>query len=273
MQRIAIHSVPRSGSTWLGSIFDSSSEVMFRFQPLFSYAFKSFLSDTSSRTEILQFFDDISQSTDDFITQKSERNEGLIPIFTKTRPTTIVYKEVRYHHILKNMLKEDEEIKAIGLIRNPMSVINSWLNAPKEFKKELGWEVDEEWKYAPAKNLDKPEEFNGYMKWKEVALLFNQLEQEYPERFKIIRYDRLLENTTAEVNKLFNFCDLEVSQQTSDFINLSGSVAKEGAYSVFRNNQTDDRWKKDLPPNIIEQIRVDLKGTFLETYIQPIENR
>ena len=45
MKRIAIHSVPRSGSSWLGQILNSSLKVCFRFQPLFSYAFKDYLNE------------------------------------------------------------------------------------------------------------------------------------------------------------------------------------------------------------------------------------
>ena len=59
MQRIAIHSVPRSGSTWLGQIFNSSSLVIYKYQPLFSYAFKGRLSPQSTNNKIVQFFDEI----------------------------------------------------------------------------------------------------------------------------------------------------------------------------------------------------------------------
>ncbi|NJL77038.1 MAG: hypothetical protein HC892_20515 [Saprospiraceae bacterium] len=79
-------------------------------------------------------------------------------------------------------MNQDKGVKIVGLIRNPLSVINSWLKAPKEFKRELGWNELEEWRYAPSKNLDRKEEFNGFEKWKEVALLFIQLQQVYPEK-------------------------------------------------------------------------------------------
>src|SRR5690606_12113388 len=153
-----IHSVPRSGSTWLGSIFNSHPQVVFRYQPLFSYAFKGALTPQSSEAEITDFFKQIANSNDDFINQKEGIGKGIIPKFSKNhQPTHICYKEVRYHHILSNLLKKDEEIKVIGLVRNPLAVIHSWLNAPKEFKKELGWKIEEEWQFAPKKNLDKPE--------------------------------------------------------------------------------------------------------------------
>ena len=39
---ISIHGVPRSGTSWLGQILDSSPKVRYKFQPLFSYAFKKY---------------------------------------------------------------------------------------------------------------------------------------------------------------------------------------------------------------------------------------
>ena len=59
MQYVAIHSVPRSGSTWLGQIFNSHPKVNFRYQPLFSYAFKDYLNEASSSEDIEAFFKNI----------------------------------------------------------------------------------------------------------------------------------------------------------------------------------------------------------------------
>ena len=61
MKRIAIHSVPRSGSSWLGQILNSSPKVCFRFQPLFSYAFKDYLNEKSSQEDIMTFFEQIAK--------------------------------------------------------------------------------------------------------------------------------------------------------------------------------------------------------------------
>ena len=56
MHKIALHSVPRSGSTWLGEILNSSENVKYCFQPLFSYKFKNFLDERSSKDDINNFF-------------------------------------------------------------------------------------------------------------------------------------------------------------------------------------------------------------------------
>ncbi|MFW6272216.1 MAG: sulfotransferase domain-containing protein [bacterium] len=268
MKKIAIHSVPRSGSTWLGSILDSSPKVAYRFQPLFSYTHKSQLSESSSAEDIQKFFDDILNTDDDFVLQKEAIYKNLVPTFTKSTITHLVYKEVRYHNILKNLLKKDKEIKVLGIVRNPMAVINSWLNAPKEFKKELGWKVMEEWRYAPKKNLEKPEEFNGYEKWKEVAYLFEKLKNIYPDRFYLVKYDDLLKNTLNMVKDLFSFCELELEEQTIDFINKSKNIDKSNEkYSVYRTKYSDNQWENELPKEIVSEIRKDISKSSLSKYL------
>jgi len=269
LKRIALHSAPRSGSTWLGEILNSNEKTVYKLQPLFSYAFKDRLNENSSKDEIILFFKELALKKDNFLDQTDKKEKGIIPIFNKNKSSNfIIYKEVRYHQILRNLLEKDEDIIVIGLIRNPLSVINSWLRAPKEFKKELGWNELEEWRYAPKKNLDKSEEFNGFEKWKEVTLLFEELQIEFTNRFYLLKYDDLLNNTEHEVNKLFSFCGLELTRQTLSFINKSTNTDRSTeAYSVFRNNQTDDKWKSQLNPKIISDIQKDLIGTKLEKYL------
>ena len=41
MNLISLNSCPRSGSTWLQSIFEADPNIKTVYQPLFSYAFKN----------------------------------------------------------------------------------------------------------------------------------------------------------------------------------------------------------------------------------------
>lgn len=266
MQFIAIHSVPRSGSTWLGNIFNSHPQVSFKYQPLFSYAFKGYLSEKSSRDEITKFFTRIMKSDDGFINQSEAFERGLIPEFNKTEITHICYKEVRYHYILENMIEQIPDCKVILLIRNPLSVIYSWLNAPKEFRPDLGWIAEEEWLNAPKKNQNKPEEYNGYMKWKEVANMFLDLKSKYANNVQIVEYSMLIKNPKLLVRKLFDFTNLDFNSNTEEFIDLSTTRNEEDAYSVFKNKSEDDNWKL-LPKEITEYVITDLKGTNLEQFL------
>ena len=259
MIKIAIHSVPRSGSTWVGNIFNSHPKVNFNFQPLFSYALKDCLADDSSKEIIDNFFIKLRETNDPFIKQHKNIERGIIPEFKKElNQTHVVYKEVRYHNILNNLMTTDSDVIVIGLIRNPFATISSWLDAPKEFRKELGWIKDDEWLDAPQKNMGKKEEFNGYNKWKEVTRLFLKLKASYPQRFYILNYDDLLENLNEIVLDLFKFCDLSMTTQTSKFLHNSTSKNNLDSYSVFKKKENDDSWKSNLSPSIIKQIKEDV---------------
>lgn len=268
MQRIAIHSAPRSGSTWLGALFDAHPEVIYKFQPLFSYAFKDYLDENSNRDLIREFFDRISVAKDDFLDQTKSKELGLVPSFKKIAPKAIVYKEVRYHHILENMMVKDKEMYVIGLVRNPLAVINSWWKAPKEFKTDLGWKFEEEWLQATLKNLDKKEEFNGYNKWKEVAYLFLELQEKYPDRFHLLKYQDLLFDTTLEIKKISNFLKLPMSIEQENFVEQSKSQHNKDAYGVFKVKIDDHDWEGQLPLHIVEFIAKDIKGTPLEQFLE-----
>lgn len=268
MIKVAIHSVPRSGSTWLGNIFNSHSKVSFKMQPLFSYAFKDYLSPNSSLKDINTFFNLIYTSDDAFINQKDAIENGLIPNFNKEEQLThICYKEVRYHHILENLLEKSQDIKLILLVRNPLSVIHSFKNAPKEFRKEEGWIFKKEWKDAPSKNLNKPEEFYGYNKWKETSTLFLKLKNSFPDNVKLITYSNLLTNTEKMVKDIFEFVSLDLDQQTKKFISQSKSKNSNDPYSVFKIKNVDNEWENNLPVEIIDYIINDLKGTNLNQFL------
>ena len=208
-------------------------------------------------SEIKEFFYCLLNTADPFLDQKEEKKKGIIPAFQKQEIKAVVYKGVRYHYILFNLLKKRQDVKVISLLRSPFAVINSWVKAPKEFRRDLGWKIEEEWRFAPLKNQNRPEEFNGYEKWKEVAFLFLKLKEEFPERVYIVLYEKMLRNPLEEVNAIFQFSDLELHQQTIDFIKSSTSSNKKDAYSVYKKKEQDDAWKTELPRYIIEGIKND----------------
>lgn len=268
LQKIAIHGVPRSGTTWLGEILNSNEQVIYKYQPLFSYAFKSYLDEQSDAKRIAQFFAAIAQTPDTFMDQTEQRARGDLPVFLKSTPTHIVYKEVRYHHILANLLQQDPEVKLIALIRNPLAVMASWLAAPREFRRDLGWVVDEEWRNAPSKNENKPEGFYGFEKWKEAAYLFQALAKQYPQRVTVLSYNALLTRPEEETQRLCDFVGLPFTAQMRQFLQSSRAETKDDTYSVFRVRQQDDGWKTKLDNNIANAIRADLAGSALAGYLE-----
>jgi hypothetical protein len=265
---LAIHSVPRSGSTWLGELFNSHPNVVYAYQPMFSYAFRERLTLHSSSEDIDMFFKDLEKTKDEFINQIDARKAGKLPVFkNKEECKAIVYKEVRFHHLIKHLLVTSKDLKLVGLVRNPLAVINSWFNAPREFRKDLDWQIDEEWQFAPKKNLYKDEEFFGYEKWKEVADLFLKVEKKYPNRFRLVKYSDLMEDTEEVIKNLFSFVGLDMNNNTIEFIKQSKQKNIDDTYSVYRTQQVDDKWKTQLKSNIVDYITYDLKDTELEKFL------
>ncbi|MFN3875509.1 MAG: sulfotransferase, partial [Flavobacteriales bacterium] len=144
LHAIAIHGAPRSGTSWLGEIFKSSPKVAYRYQPLFSYAFKGRLSPASTAEEIEAFYRDLWATDDPFVLQRDPR---IHPDHPQAAPaadaTHLVYKEVRYHHIVHNLLDRSPITRLVAIIRDPRAVIDSWMRAPSEFK--AGWDIMREW--------------------------------------------------------------------------------------------------------------------------------
>ena len=265
MKKFAIFGVPRCGSSWLSQIFNSHPGVAMRFQPLFSYEYKGRLSANSSAREMLDFFDKIYKSNDAFVLMTSALHKNY-PNFSKSSiPTHIAFKETRYLHIIQNILQRCSEIKIIGIVRNPLATLASWMQAPKEFHPE--WDIYEEWRKAPSKNQNRPEEFFGFDKWKEVAEQFIYFESQYPNQFKMLRYEQLNSKSVEITTDFFKFCGLQIHPQVLKFIESSKSVHDANPYSVFRAKANDQQWRYILPEDIVQEIRQEINGTILQTFL------
>jgi hypothetical protein len=263
MHKIAIHSVPRSGSTWLGEILNSSINVKYCFQPLFSYKFKGFLDERSPKEDIDNFFSMLNDTDDEFICQNSQRAVGTLPNFEKLSFTThVIYKEVRYHHILENLISEDNEIKLVLLIRNPIEVMNSWINAPKEFDKS--WNLDKELLNAGHKNQGRKENFYGLNAWIQTTKLFERLAKNHSQRVVLINYSSLQNNLIQTVRDLFGFCNLELTNSTNSFLNESIEKKVSDTYSVFRGGKQSQITLND---KLIEKIIKHVSDAELSHYI------
>ena len=266
MKKIGIFGTPRSGTSWLGHIFNSHPDVAQRFQPLFSYGHKSCLTASSSAEEIQSFFEEILYSSDAFATMTA-KTQMEYPIFQKTElPTHIVFKETRYLHIVENILARCSDVKIVGIVRNPLAVLASWVTAPKEFHAD--WVIHNEWRNAPSKNQNRPEEFFGFDKWKESTLAFLRFENQFPQQFLLVRYDELNRTPLPTTKNIFDFCELKVCAQVEDFLVASKSRHDSDPYSVYRAKASDDRWQSILPDEIVKQIKLEIKNTPLDIFLQ-----
>lgn len=266
MKKIGMFGPPRSGTSWLAHIFNSHPFVALRFQPLFSYGHKGSLSPSSDLNEIQRFFSDIERSSDKYVLMRTDSQKNYPVFFKEKAPTHLVFKETRYLNIMRNLLETDSDVLLVGIIRNPLATLASWVRAPKEFSPS--WVFAEEWRYASKKNQGQEEEYFGFEKWKIAAEEFVSFESDYPDRFRLIKYEDLRANTFSVVSQLFEFCGLSVNDATHAFITNSKSHHDEDPYSVYRAGVNDDKWKSILPQSIVDQVISELEGTDLERFLE-----
>jgi hypothetical protein len=262
MNKIGILGAPRSGTSWISQIFNSHPNVILRFQPLFSFKHKGALANNSKNIEIDNFFIDILNTTDEFALMNSPMFNKF-PKFNKREIASIAFKETKYLDVSIALLK-NSNTKVVVIVRNPLSVLASWIKAPKEF--EADWNVLDEWRKAPSKNQG-PEDYYGFDKWVESTLMFHSLAKQYPNQCLIVNYAQLKTNTQPVVENMFGFCGLSVDSQTRNFIIDSKSRHDDDPYSVYRSKSTDEAYKSILPKSIIDTVTTELTGTSLEKYI------
>lgn len=249
MNVISIHSVPRSGSSWLLSIFDSCVDTKCVYQPLFSYAFKNKINENSSKRDFDEFIEELKETKDDFCCMKTNyhtndgKNKPLT--FNKEENKYLIMKHVTHHYLIEKFIEFNKNIKIIGLIRNPENVIESQMKAKHENL--------EDWLNGTDKNTVK-ENYFGFNKWLELNKYFMELKKKYPKNVYLINYEDLLKNTEIEIEKIFQFCGLELKKSTIDFINVSLSKNDEYDYSVCRNKDTIINRKCNIDINIIKYI-------------------
>jgi hypothetical protein len=269
---IAIHGAPRSGTSWLGQLFNSSEHVAYRYQPMFSYAFKDRITGQSSAEDLDHFFKDLLITEDDFVLQRGSASlSGYCLEFPKAEVTHLAYKEVRYHDLLENLLQNCHRLSLIALIRDPRAVMHSWFNAPKEF--ERGWNPSDEWRYGQQKNDGKTENWYGFQRWKELAQLFLALKSAYPLRVEIVRYESLVADPVRVLSHLYQTVGLQMTRQVESFLAESRARNDDQPYGVFRSDRNTTRaWIDLLPTEISNAIESDLDGTLLQQFMLALDS-
>ena len=100
------------------------------------------------------------------------------------------------------------------------------------------------------------------LKWIEVAHLFENLRQKYPQQFLLVEYRDLVDNRNLVVKHLFDFLDLDYTEQTEKF--LHGKFDIQGTYSVMKSSSS----KVSLPEDIIHKIITEVSRAGLSHYIK-----
>lgn len=262
---VGIHGAPRSGTSWLGQLFNSSDQVAYRYQPFFSHAFRGRIDEHSDSRDVENFMLDLLASEDAFVLQTGKGNIAARELrFEKGDVTHLVYKEVRFHHLLPVLLDSMPTSRYIGIVRDPRAVLASWFHAPREFSSE--WSPSREWRTAARKNNGLEENWYGFERWRELARLFLELEQSHPGRFRVVRYEHLVREPLDTVRSLFEFCGLPLRGQTERFIQASTTSDDGDPYGVHRMpGRARDEIR--LPAGVDRAIRSELEGTGLSGFL------
>ncbi|MFW6046522.1 MAG: sulfotransferase family protein [Candidatus Woesearchaeota archaeon] len=265
---VSIHGAPRSGTTWLGQIIDSSPEIRYKYQPLFSESFKDAINVGSTKKEMLETLENIYLKEDEFLDREKQKKTGIHKRFPqkKEQPPYLAIKHVRYHYLIPHFLNTLENIKVIGIVRHPCGVLNSWRKAPREFLPEHNFY--DNWRFAQDRSHFRPEEYYGFHRWIELTKMFLEMQKNFPEKFKLLRYENLVKFPAEETQKIFYFCSLPYPQQTEEFLNESTSLFDEDTYSVYKGGKKLDDWKEELNYEIIKTVYRELEDTEFKDFLK-----
>jgi hypothetical protein len=263
----AITGMPRSGTSWIGQIVDSSPDVRYRMSPLFSYEFKNQIRQGATRDDWLKVLRGAYVSANDFMSQTTRRKAGEYPTFEtkQANPSLLVIKYNRFQNLTEEMLELLPEMKVLAVVRHPCGAMHSWLTATKEFPPDA--DPLKHWRSGAAKKSGYGD-FFGFDDWCWVTRLHTRLAHERPQQFRLVRYDEFVDDVENQTRTLFDWLDLEYTKQTAAFVGRSQSTSISGDYSVFRPPTVKDRWRSELQPQIRDAILSDLEGTDLAQFLQ-----
>jgi hypothetical protein len=176
---IVIIGIPRSGTSWLSQIFDSSSQVRFRLSPLFSNELKNYVNDESPVKNWEYVFRKAYCSDSEFMNQTENRRVGKYPVFEKKdpEPEHLVIKDTCFHNLIERMLKLFDNLKMVAIVRHPCGAIHSWIAALGEFPSNA--DPTKEWRTGNCRKTGFGE-YWGFEDWKTVTRLHMRLECNMP---------------------------------------------------------------------------------------------
>ena len=250
MNIISLHSAPRSGSTWIQTIFEADKNTKTFYQPLFSYKFKNVIDINSTKDDFDKFIIELKDTEDEFCRMKSDyhTNNGecnQIDFKNKDDIKNIFIKNVHHHYLIEKFIQLCPTIKIICLIRDPYATIYSQMNSKEKLK---------DWLNGTDKNGGKSENYFGFNKWKELKDLFYRLKEKYPDNVMVISYEEIVDQTEMKVKEICQFCNIEFTHEMKVMIDELSSKEESYDYSVFRQKENINKNRNKLDEEIKDYI-------------------
>jgi hypothetical protein len=244
--------MPRSGTTWLSQIFESSPDLVVRLSPPYSWDFGGRLDLESGADEWRAVLQGAIDSQDKYVTQNYLRERGELPeLGDKSGATRLAVKDTRFHPLYVAGMTALPAARTVYIVRNPGAVLWSW-RVCKEFPADADFR--DQWRSGACRKVEGPGEYWGFDDWLDLTTSFLKLADDDPERYLVVRYEDLVTQPLETTERMFSFCGLALRQATLDFLRASQSTFDPRTYSVFKGPKLRDDWRRELPSDIYAEI-------------------
>lgn len=302
---ILIAGAPRSGTSWLGKIFDSHPDVLYRFEP-----------DWFDPDSVLINNDLIRWNMGRWIANRDPRAAGKRPFFPKSWQTTparmlralVIYAEAaasrsglaywpapdfgaidRARAVVKTVKLRDglgafaeacPEGRAVLILRHPCGQVASLARGNRDGKfvlAEPGTDMPfDEYRtvvFASRHGLDEPA-FQRLPNAAKYAWSWRAFSEtafasiEGQSNARVVVYEELCGNPIEQSRALLTFAGLSWHEQTETFLTRSTQHdGPAGYYAVERNSiEAAERWRKEMAPEDQETVRAVVRESPLARY-------
>ena len=306
---ILLFGMPRSGTTWIGKIFDSHMRTLYRHEPDTWDKIKDIpLLENTENAE--KYADFINEYVEQFILSRRPEINGKLPFFNKTyasplrqtlfrgsvllsgalsklkkdfrlpvvRPVSshhstdffVVWKSIQLLGRMGIIVNSLHNCKGVHILRHPCGYIASVLGGENDKKFTSFVPASEDYplydlllntkqaaSYGLTMNVLKALTPEERLAWRWV--LFNEKARDDTRDNKnvmILRYEDMCANPVKTAQSCFDFCGLELCEQTLGFLGASTSKDSGSYYSVYKDpKKAASKWRTVLGQEKIELIK------------------
>lgn len=286
---IIIISSPRSGSSFLGEIFNQHSDVFYLFEPLHTVQksvtqhsgleFK--FSSSSYQKKAFQLFDDMMNcnfGSGIFIRYlvPGDRERSLVlnspPFCSKNEKSTVCYKLTSQQ--LETVCKNNYGVFAAKILTHRLPISNDEWN--KKFLQSCSSNGASECKIIhlvrdPRAVVESLRNLNFFRQFNEperefswyVEKICHQIEVDVkigkflstvlPDGYKLIRFEDLALTPLLVVSELYHFTGIEMLDSIKKWLRKATTTQNAGPYSTSRvSKQVVSKWKTNMSPEKVQ---------------------